>query len=146
MTHVRVKLIGASAAIIIAVALLALAGVKEGWIYYLPVDDFVGKTDYHDQRVRLQGSVGEENPEVSSGLLMAKFDLLGDSEQLRIEYSGVIPDMFKAGTDVVVEGRMVEGESGVFKADTLITKCASKYESEDGDGRPAEHPATESPE
>ena len=43
-----------------------------------------------------------------------------------VVYKGTVPDAFKAGGDIVVDGRYA---NGVFTAipDTLITKCPSKY-------------------
>jgi cytochrome c-type biogenesis protein CcmE len=43
-----------------------------------------------------------------------------------IVYKGTVPDAFKAGGDIVVDGRYA---NGVFTAipGTLITKCPSKY-------------------
>ena len=43
-----------------------------------------------------------------------------------VVYTGTVPDAFKAGGDVVVDGRYA---NGVFTAipGTLITKCPSKY-------------------
>ncbi len=131
MSHVRTKMLVAGAAITVAVALLAVAGVREGWVYYLPVDDFVSNADYQTKRVRLHGEVSSENLEVDAGLLLANFDLLGEQARVRVSYSGVIPDMFQADREVVVEGQLDDG--GVFLADTLMTKCASKYESGDGE-------------
>lgn len=130
MTHVHAKLIVAGILVAVAVTFLAVAGVKEGWVYYLPVDEFTAGQDYQDQRVRLHGIVDGEDLQVRPALLVADFDLKGDTSQVRVSYSGVIPDMFQAEREVVVEGRL--DEAGVFQADTLLTKCASKYESEDG--------------
>ncbi|MHC4210179.1 MAG: hypothetical protein ACYSWT_10755 [Planctomycetota bacterium] len=48
MTHVRLKLIASGVAIAIAVTFLAVAGIREGWVYYLPVDEFVAGDTYHD--------------------------------------------------------------------------------------------------
>jgi cytochrome c-type biogenesis protein CcmE len=43
-----------------------------------------------------------------------------------VVYKGSVPDLFKTGRDVVVDGRL---RNGVFIAvpDTLVTKCPSKY-------------------
>jgi cytochrome c-type biogenesis protein CcmE len=45
-----------------------------------------------------------------------------------VVYRGALPDAFKdqPGTEVVAEGRL-DGQ-GIFLAQTLITKCPSKYE------------------
>ena len=144
MAHARVKLIVASLAIVVAVTLLAVAGVREGLVYSLSVDQFLDDGEYAGQRVRLTGLVSEENVQTDAGLLMARFDLVGEDEALTVEYHGIIPEMFKPGHEVVVEGEL-DG-AGVFQADTLMTKCASKYESEGEGAMPPDHPATESPE
>jgi len=41
MTHTRIKLIVAGTVIAAAVTFLAIAGVREGWVYFLPVDQYV---------------------------------------------------------------------------------------------------------
>jgi cytochrome c-type biogenesis protein CcmE len=130
MSHARTKLIVAAVTIVAAVALLAFAGMREGWVYYLPVDDFASNPDYQTSRVRLHGTVAEDGLLIQKALLTARFELRGETSGVDVNYTGVLPDMFEAGRDVVVEGKL--DESGVFQADTLMTKCASKYESEDG--------------
>jgi cytochrome c-type biogenesis protein CcmE len=140
MNHVRLKLVVGGIAIALAVALLATAGIREGLVYYLPVDEFLAG-DHQLRRVRLHGTVSEENYESDSAGLHARFDLLGDERRLRVEYRGVVPDLFKAGRDVVVEGQL--DEDGVFQGDTLLTKCASKYETAGGEA-PHHDPGAES--
>jgi len=41
-------------------------------------------------------------------------------------YSGSVPDLFKTGRQVVVEGRLRDG-TFVAKPGSLVTKCPSKY-------------------
>jgi len=131
MNHVRIKLTIGAIALAVSVALLAFAGVRQGLVYFLPVDEFLADTSRHNDRVRLHGTVSDANFEANPSLLSAHFDLLGEAGgRIRVRYAGVLPDMFKAGNDVVVEGRLAE--DGEFSADTLMTKCASKYESTDG--------------
>ena len=130
MNHVRLKLIVGVAAIALAVALLSTAWIREGLVYFLPVDEFLVDGGHQQKRVRLHGTVGQENFEADPAGLLARFDLVGKERRLRVEYRGVVPEMFKAGREVVVEGRL--DEAAVFRADTLLTKCASKYETADG--------------
>ncbi len=131
MTHIRVKMFGAGAALAIAVGFLAVAGIQEGWVYYLQVDQFLESPEHHDKRVRLHGSVGDANFASRAVDLTASFDLLGETGRIRVDYHGVVPDLFKIDVDVVVEGQL--NEDGVFQADTLMTKCASKYETAEGE-------------
>lgn len=131
MTHTRIKLLVAGTVIAAAVTFLAIAGVREGWVYFLPVDQYVdANAQYAGQRVRLHGKVSEHEFDADRAMLVANFDLQGARHSIRVQYAGVIPEMFDVGRDVVVEGK--PDDAGVFHADTLMTKCASKYESADG--------------
>lgn len=134
MTGFHRKLLTASIVLGSAAALLAWAGLKQGWVYYMSVDEFAALHSSEQQRVRLYGVAGENNFEVAHAGLWARFDLHGDYRVLRVEYKGVIPDMFHPGHEVIVEGRL--NERGVFVADTLMTKCGSRYESEGGASHP----------
>jgi cytochrome c-type biogenesis protein CcmE len=50
----------------------------------------------------------------------------GKTERVTVHYTGSVPDLFKKGRDIVVDGRL---RNGIFVAerDSLITKCPSKY-------------------
>lgn len=108
-----------------AVGYLAYAGVASGKSYYMAIDAFMSDPQYHSQHVRLHGKVGQDRLGVDVAGLKADFQLLGQTKSLPVSYHGAVPDLFKAGAEVVVEGRL--GPEGVFKADRLLTKCASKY-------------------
>ncbi len=60
-----------------------------------------------------------------SGLRFRVGDIHGDAT-VPVVYRGSVPDQFKTGRDVVVDGRY---RNGVFvaKRDSLVTKCPSKY-------------------
>jgi cytochrome c-type biogenesis protein CcmE len=85
------------------------------------------------------GTVAEEGMEVNGGRMTAQFFLVGQdaTKRVAVNYRGSVPDLFKAGADVVVEGKL-NGAGDRFEADVLLTKCASKYD--------AKHPGTKSAE
>jgi cytochrome c-type biogenesis protein CcmE len=124
MTTIQKKLLVAGIALIGAVSYLAMAGMKSGWVYFMEVDQFLTDSQYQTQRVRLHGKVGQDNFIVEN--LDANFQMLGKAKTVSVAYHGVIPDMFQRGREVVVEGKL--DSAGTFKADVLMTKCASKYE------------------
>lgn len=52
-----------------------------------------------------------------------------------VTYTGVVPDPFRDGREVVVDGKL-EGGTFVAERDSLVTKCPSKFENaSDGDKR-----------
>jgi cytochrome c-type biogenesis protein CcmE len=61
------------------------------------------------------------------GVSFTLLDKDNPGETLRVSYRGAVPDAFKAGAEVIVEGGL-DGEAKTFKATTLITKCPSKYQ------------------
>ena len=137
------KIFIAAGFILAAVAFLASAGVRKGWTYYVTADQFNADAKYRTERVKICGTVAPEGFDVHRGLLTANFRIAGQGQAIPVVYHGAIPDMFRQGAEVVVGGKM--NESGVFVADDLLTKCASKYDSQAGPApgaaaMPAGHP------
>ncbi len=137
MARIPKKVIAAGLVVLVAVGYLAASGVSSGWVYYMPVDQFTASTQYQSRRVKLCGTVAATGLEINKGQLTARFSLEGKTGKLPVVYHGVIPDMFRADSEVVVEGKL---RDGVFQADSMLTKCASKYETEGGK-MPAGHAA-----
>ena len=126
MTSARSKLIVATVLLVGAVSYLAYAGARKGWVYTLTVDNYLTQPEYRHQRARLCGKVCATGLVAKPAMLTANFTLLGKEKTIPVSYHGVIPDLFKAGGEVVVEGQ--ENSTGVFESDLMLTKCASKYE------------------
>ena len=77
-------------------------------------------------RTKLGGVVKEGSIEISkSNQLDCFFVLKEGSAELAVNYSKTRPDLFKDGAEVIVTG---EYRDGIFVADELQTKCASRYE------------------
>jgi cytochrome c-type biogenesis protein CcmE len=52
-----------------------------------------------------------------------------------VAFTGIVPDMFAEGRDVIIEGRYLDG---TLHAQQIMTSCPSKYEP-----KPGEAPATD---
>jgi cytochrome c-type biogenesis protein CcmE len=137
MRPIHVKILVAGTVMAAALTYLAAAGVKKGFSYYLTVDQFSSSVKYHSDSVKLCGTVSADGLEIKGSQLVARFNLVGQTSRIPVVYHGVIPDMFRADSQVVVEGRL--SASGVFESDSLMTKCASKYDAADSSPRP-NHP------
>jgi cytochrome c-type biogenesis protein CcmE len=62
----------------------------------------------------------------SRGLRFSVADIGRTTPTVHVVYHGSVPDLFKVGRHIVVDGRY---RNGVFVAqhDSLVTKCPSKY-------------------
>jgi cytochrome c-type biogenesis protein CcmE len=110
-----------------ALGYLIYVGVQGASMYYLSVSELAtrGEAAYEND-VRLGGKVMEDSLRQDSSTMTAQFMVTDGQRSVPVTYTGVLPDAFKPGADVVVEGRL--GASGVFEASTLLAKCPSKYE------------------
>jgi cytochrome c-type biogenesis protein CcmE len=61
-----------------------------------------------------------------SGIAFRVADRDGESRSLPVTYTGTIPDPFKGGREIVLDGAMKNG-TFVGEPETLITKCPSKF-------------------
>lgn len=70
--------------------------------------------------------VGGSIQERASALRFEVADRDDPSQRIPVRYSGLVPDPFRAGREVIVTGSV---ERGTFLAerDSLITKCPSKF-------------------
>jgi cytochrome c-type biogenesis protein CcmE len=114
--------------------LISVVGSGEGTFqYYSKVSAFIESSTQpggiSGRGLRVHGFVVEDS--IDRDLLEGHVDFrLWDRElaeaQLAVRLIGLdIPDLFKEGAEVVVEGRF---ENGLFLADRLMAKCPSKYE------------------
>jgi len=128
MNRNRMKFAIAGLILIGSLTYLAVAATRGGYVYHVTVDKFQSSPQYRAQRIRLCGTVDSANCIADSAALSARFNLKGTAASVVVQYHGTIPDLFKAGREVVVEGQL--DNAGVFQADVLMTKCASKYETD----------------
>jgi cytochrome c-type biogenesis protein CcmE len=142
MTHMRLKIAVGVGMLVLGFGFLAFAGMRKVQVYYVEVDTLLADGQFHNQRIRLCGTVGAEGIQVDPKAATLRFELLGKQAKVPVVYQGLAPQMFKAGAAVVAEGKM--DEAGVFQATQLLTKCASKYQPADdpvrqpsGHGTPA---------
>ncbi|MDR3320570.1 MAG: cytochrome c maturation protein CcmE [Desulfovibrio sp.] len=113
------------------VSYLCYFGFSENSIYFLNVAE--ARTASPDKLVnaRLFGTVAEDglkNPANGSGVIFRLEDKDNTAQTILVNYVGPVPDTFKPGAEVIVEGG-ISGK-GYFTAKTLMTKCPSKYQKE----------------
>ena len=114
--------------IFLAIGYLAYTGFASSATYYYTVGELLGLgSSVYDENVRVNGQVVPGSVEQESQGTILRFtivDIEGE-DSLPVVYQGVVPDTFKTGNEIVVEGYL--NSTGLFEAHTLMPKCASKY-------------------
>ncbi|HWP32188.1 MAG TPA: cytochrome c maturation protein CcmE [Solirubrobacterales bacterium] len=73
------------------------------------------------------GSVHRKDGE----LLFRVVDREGGGPALPVSYRGTVPDPFRGGREIVLTGEKAEDGTFVGEPDTLVTKCPSKFTTND---------------
>ena len=111
-------------------AWLLASGFSEGSTYFVNVGEALAMKPAQLTQARLFGAVSDKDLVMAQGGLGVRFALVDKDDPAKtmaVEYTGVVPDTFKPGVEVIVEGGL-DPARGVFAATTLMTKCPSKYQ------------------
>ncbi len=114
--------------VFLAVGYLGYTGFMGAATYYYEVGDLLEQSSsIYGENVRVNGQVATGSLEQESAGGRLKFTLIDvdGEESLPVVYQGVVPDTFKVGNEVVVEGYL--NSDGIFQGHTLVPKCASRY-------------------
>lgn len=117
----------AGIAILGAMIYLVYANTQSSAVYYLTVPELHHCTDCVARSVRVSGIVQQGSIKHNDQTEVVTFSIADSNQTLPVTYSGVVPDIFKPGVQVVVEGHYTG--SGPFEAQTLLAKCPSKFQS-----------------
>jgi cytochrome c-type biogenesis protein CcmE len=124
-----------------ALSYLVYAGTKDNLVYYYEVDEVQAAAARTDGKIRISGDVVEGSIAKDEESREIRFAIRGSADAavadgaaaeagaaatIPVVYAGTVPDIFREGIQVVVEGRM--GADGTFEAETLLAKCPSKYQ------------------
>jgi cytochrome c-type biogenesis protein CcmE len=121
--------IALSVAAVLAVFILYTSVAGAGTPQLQPSDLVAQKAQQTD--VLLVGRVvgnATGDAHAAGGLHFVLRDAKGSNNAVRmpVSYTGTVPDLFRQGREVVVEGTLRKG-TFVAKPGTLSTKCPSKY-------------------
>ncbi len=124
-----VGLVGVAAVI----AYLVWTGLTDTVVYYLTPSELVAKVQvdpsFHDVGLKMSGRVVAGSYSRGEGQLDHRFaveDLENGDIRVDVVYGDLLPDTFSDDVEVVVEGRY--RPDGVFEANSVLTKCGSRYE------------------
>ena len=117
-----------------AVGYLLKASVSGGAEYYKHVDEVMSATNqWRGKRLQVHGNVVDGSIEQAKGTLMYRFKIESRPPRppavISASYTGLVPDTFKSGAEVVAKGTLTPDDKLEVVADGIMAKCPSKYDS-----------------
>ena len=138
MNKKNIKFFIGGGAVLVLVGYLAFIGFSKTAAYYLTVDEVISKGDsLIGTNIRMEGLVQEGTIKWDAANIKLDFAVFEDSKNeelgigtggypIKVIYNGIKPDSLIDGVTVIAEGKLVSANT--FHANTIMTKCPSKYE------------------
>ena len=119
------------AGVVIATTLVLYALRQNIDLFYTPSEVVYGKEDKADlkpevgQRIRVGGMVVASTVQRDPKSLKVRFDLNDIGPSIRVEYEGILPDLFREGQGIVAQG--VLKEPTLLEATEVLAKHDENY-------------------
>jgi cytochrome c-type biogenesis protein CcmE len=115
----------AAALSVLGVALgLVLFAMRDNIVFFYSPAEIVAKDVKPGTRLRLGGLVKEGSIEKGADRFVS-FVVSDGTSEVRVRYTGLLPDLFREGQGVVTEGVLEDAKS--FRADSVLAKHDETY-------------------
>jgi cytochrome c-type biogenesis protein CcmE len=109
-----------------AFGVLMYSSLGESLQYYKYVDEVMAEpAAWHGKNLQVHGIVVPDSIGRKDNTLEWRFQLQRNGKVLTAYYNGIVPDTFKADSEVVLTGTM---DAKGFHATEMTAKCPSKYD------------------
>jgi cytochrome c-type biogenesis protein CcmE len=120
----RTLFIGGGIAVLGLAAFLVLSTLQDSIVFFYSPSDVAEKSIKPGQRFRLGGLVSDGSLKQRTDTEI-EFAINDGNRTINVEYTGLLPDLFREGQGVVAEGKLEPG--GRFIADTVLAKHDENY-------------------
>ena len=128
MSHKATKIGLTCVVLVLAFGGLLYSTLSEGTEYYKHVDEVMANPDaWQGKNLQLHGFVQGE-PGRKRESLDWSFYVQNNGKVVRAYYTGIVPDTFKADSEVVLNGRLAADGTFQVEKDGVMAKCPSKYD------------------
>jgi cytochrome c-type biogenesis protein CcmE len=121
--HRRLAWIAAGVAVLAIAAGLVLNAFQSNLVFFFSPTDIVEKRAPQNRAFRVGGLVEERS--VRRDGLTVRFNVTDTAKTIAVEYTGILPDLFREGKGVVAQGRL--RDDGVFTASEVLAKHDENY-------------------
>lgn len=122
------KIVATAVVLLGALGGLMYTSLQEGTEYYKHVDEvMVDPSAWQGKKLQLHGHVVDKSIMRRPDTLDYIFQIQSNGHVVNARYTGVVPDTFKDGSEVVIKGTL--GPDGFHVVPNgVMAKCPSKYE------------------
>jgi cytochrome c-type biogenesis protein CcmE len=117
----------AATCVVLAAALggLLYTTLSDGTEYYMHVDEVMSDpAAWQGKQLQLHGYVADLRQRPNT--LDYRFEVQNNGKMIVASYTGVVPDTFKNGSEVVLKGRL-HGDGFQVEPNGVLAKCPSRY-------------------
>ncbi len=124
LRYQRLLLIILSLALVLGAVLLILHNTKENISYFYTPSELNSSNIKFDKKIRIGGFV-EKNSFNKVSASVFNFKITDDDNSIYVNYTGILPDLFREGQGAVIEGYFQS--NNVFNATTVFAKHDENY-------------------
>lgn len=128
LTKTHKKRLGLVLLIVIGISTtvaLAISAFRENMLYYFTPTQIQAGEAPKDRVIRVGGMVNKGSVQRASESLLVNFQVTDYQHTLPIQYTGILPDLFREGQGVVAIGKLQA--NGTFLASQVLAKHDEKY-------------------
>jgi cytochrome c-type biogenesis protein CcmE len=127
MTRKRRRLVFVLAGLVLlgAAAAITLSVLSDNLVFFYSPTDLLTQHVPDGRRLRVGGLVADGSVHRAVDGKTITFDVTDKAHQVAVTYSGQLPDLFREGQGVVVEG--VREANGTITASTVLAKHDERY-------------------
>src|SRR5258708_1528600 len=123
--HKRFILVAAGLAMLGVGALLVLSAFQKNLVFFFTPTQILSGEAPHNRSFRVGGMVGKDSLQRQADGVTVSFIVTDTVQRVRVNYRGILPDLFKEGKGVVAQGKV--GADNVFAAEEVLAKHDENY-------------------
>jgi cytochrome c-type biogenesis protein CcmE len=123
--HKRIALIVAGLAVLGVAATLVLNAFRSNLVFFFTPTQVVAHEAPQGRNFRIGGLVEKGSLKRQPDGVSVRFVVTDTAKSVPVEFTGILPDLFKEGKGVVAQGKL--GADGVFMASEVLAKHDENY-------------------
>ena len=121
----RLILIGAGLATLALAVWLVLSAFQKNLVFFFTPTQILAGEAPKGRSFRMGGMVEEGSIKRQADGMTVAFIVTDNAQRVRVQYRGILPDLFKEGKGVVAQGKL--GNDNLFQADEVLAKHDENY-------------------